>query len=142
MSGLHPAPITRQLADGHQLISPVFQLRDQHGGRIRRRLIKIMHQDNIPVLYIGKDRVDGFLRISRLPVKGIDGPENRGGSSFCQRRLGSVVDISSRRTDDHRSYSGNRLQRIIHLVQVGKDLPLRQLRQIGVIPGMAGRLAA
>lgn len=60
-------------------------------------LIEVMHQDDISILHLSENCVDGVLRVSRLPVQCIHGPDDGRHSSLCEDRLTGIIDLSSRR---------------------------------------------
>lgn len=97
VSGSDSSPVGRQLAYCHQLISPRCQLRNQHHCRICCRTVDIMHQYDVPILYLAQHGVNGPLRIPVLPVPGINGPHNGRHTHGAQHIEGCRVDISARR---------------------------------------------
>ena len=102
VSGSDFSPVGRQLAYCHQLISPRCQFRNQHHRRICCCTVDIMHQYDIPILYLAQHGVNGPLRIPVLPVPGINGPHDGGHTHRAQHVKGCPINISARRAHEDR----------------------------------------
>ena len=93
------------LADCHELVTSSREFRNQRLCRNDALLIEVMHQDDISILHLSENCVDGVLRVSRLPVQCIHGPDDGRHSRFCEDRLTGIIDLSSRRADTFRRVS-------------------------------------
>ena len=101
-----------------------------------------MHQNDISVLHLAQDRLDGLLRVLVLPVPGIDGPHHRGHPHGTQHRQRRGILIAARRTQKRRSHAADRLDLLVGGTHLAAD-PIRpDLGNIFVVVGVVRHLTA
>ena len=71
LSCRHTTAELRHLADCHELVTSSREFRNQRLCRNDALLIEVMHQDDISVLHLSENCVDGVLRVrDRQPYLG------------------------------------------------------------------------